>query len=144
MKDNPFYDTSILVYMFDSSDSAKYNLACSLLEKVANGNEVGTISNQTMAELFNVLTTKTDKHMPATTASEIIHDFVSSTQWQMLNYTAETVKNAAFSCKLLNTPFWDTLIVETMKENGISTIYTENTKDFKRIQGIKVINPFKL
>jgi hypothetical protein len=30
-----------------------------------------------------------------------------------------------------------------MKENGIDTIITENEKDFKKIPGIKVINPFK-
>jgi len=29
-----------------------------------------------------------------------------------------------------------------MLENGIRTIYTENTMDFKKISGIKVINPF--
>jgi predicted nucleic acid-binding protein len=143
MNDSPFYDTSVLVYMFDSSDSAKYNSAQSLLEKIASGAARGTVSNQTMAELFNVLTAKMDKHMPTATAAEIVHDFVSSTRWQIVNYTAETVKNAAFSCKLLGTPFWDTLIAETMKENNISTIYTENIRDFKKIQGIKVVNPFK-
>jgi predicted nucleic acid-binding protein len=30
-----------------------------------------------------------------------------------------------------------------MKENGINKIYTENEKDFKKIPGIKVINPLK-
>jgi predicted nucleic acid-binding protein len=30
-----------------------------------------------------------------------------------------------------------------MKENNVYTIVTENEKDFKKIKGIKVINPFK-
>jgi predicted nucleic acid-binding protein len=30
-----------------------------------------------------------------------------------------------------------------MKENGVYIIFTENEKDFKKIKGIKVINPFK-
>ena len=44
---------------------------------------------------------------------------------------------------LLKTNIWDTPIMETMKENNVYAIVTENEKDFKRIKGIKVINPFK-
>lgn len=39
--------------------------------------------------------------------------------------------------------FWDALIAETMKENGIVKIYTENEQDFMKIPGIKVVNPLK-
>jgi predicted nucleic acid-binding protein len=30
-----------------------------------------------------------------------------------------------------------------MLENNITTIYSENEKDFKKIKELKVINPFK-
>ncbi len=30
-----------------------------------------------------------------------------------------------------------------MLENGIDTIYAENTQDFRRIPGIKAVNPFE-
>ncbi len=30
-----------------------------------------------------------------------------------------------------------------MKENGVSQIMTENAKDFARMSGIRVTNPFK-
>ena len=39
--------------------------------------------------------------------------------------------------------FWDTLIVATMLEAGVSTIYTENEKDFSSFEMIKTINPFQ-
>ena len=39
--------------------------------------------------------------------------------------------------------FWDALIAACMLEKGIKTIVTENERDFKRIPGITIINPFK-
>ncbi len=53
-------------------------------------------------------------------------------------YSSATKKSA-----YQGTPFWDALIAETMLENGVSTIYTENEKDFKKMRGINAINPFK-
>ncbi|WP_304840718.1 hypothetical protein [Methanocalculus sp.] len=37
--------------------------------------------------------------------------------------------------------FWDALLVATMVENHIHTIYTEDAH-FRKIPGITVINPF--
>jgi len=39
--------------------------------------------------------------------------------------------------------FWDALIAATMIENNVFTIFTENTKDFKKIKGITAINPLE-
>jgi predicted nucleic acid-binding protein len=46
--------------------------------------------------------------------------------------------------KLHRVPFWDALIAACMQEHGIQTIVTENERDFRRIAGINVINPFKV
>jgi len=40
-------------------------------------------------------------------------------------------------------PFWDALIAATMLENGVKTIFTENTADFRKIPFIKAVNPLK-
>ncbi len=36
--------------------------------------------------------------------------------------------------------FWDALLASTMKRNFVTTIITENTKDFKELE-VKVVNP---
>ena len=41
-----------------------------------------------------------------------------------------------------NINYWDAFIAATMIENKIFNIYTENTKDFLKIDGIKARNPF--
>ncbi len=143
MSDNSFYDTNVLVYFFDTADRRKHDIATALLGKVFGGEAEGTISNQTLAEMFNVLTTKSVHRGEVDFVAKIVGDFVSSTRWRIINYTSDTVKSAAFACRANGTEFWDTLVAETMKENGLDTIYTENTKDFERMQGIKTVNPFK-
>ncbi len=54
-----------------------------------------------------------------------------------------TVKAALEISKAFRAPFLDSLIAETMKENGINQIITENENDFIRIPGIKIKNPLR-
>ena len=142
MKDSIFYDTSVLAYAFDNTDTKKHGIAISLLEKISNGEANGAISNQVLGELFNVLTTKMNEQLPMETAVHIIDDFAASEKWQKLEYTSETARRAAHLSRLAAAPFWDMVIVETMREHGITKLYTENTKDFKRVQGVHALNPF--
>ncbi|MBI2542995.1 MAG: PIN domain-containing protein [Candidatus Aenigmarchaeota archaeon] len=143
MNDELFYDTTILVYAYDESETEKGNICKSLVENVFSGESKGVISNQVLAELFSVLTTKMKIPLSKEVAESLVDKFVESSNWIRINYTEGTVKSAMSTSKVNKTEFWDSLIAETMKENGIETIYTENEKDFKKIPGIKVVNPFK-
>lgn len=51
------------------------------------------------------------------------------------------MKKAIAIAKSSKMPIWDSLIIATALENGITKIYTENTKDFKEIARIDAINP---
>lgn len=95
-----------------------------------------------MSELFYVLTEKITKPLKRIVAAEVVRDYVMSDNWTKLNYSSATALKAAISASYYNSPFWDNLIAETMKENEISLIFTENDKDFRRIAGIKAVNPF--
>lgn len=112
-----------------------------LLKMFSIKKRVGYVSNQILAELYFVLTKK--KGVPKEEAKTIVSNFIESDRWAKVDYTTETVNRTITSSKAIDIIFWDILIAETMKENGIDTIYTENEKDFKKIPGIKVINPLK-
>jgi predicted nucleic acid-binding protein len=143
MKDSTFYDTNILVYAYDESEKEKKDVAEKLVEKVFSGEAKGVLSNQILSELFYVLSEKINKPLEKDTATKIIRKYVLSEKWEKLNYTGSTTLKAALSSTYYKSSFWDTLIAETMKENGVVQIFTENEKDFIVIPGIKVINPFK-
>ena len=140
-KNEMFFDTSILVYAYTASDKEKTEIAKNLVKKVFNGEIIGCISNQVLAELSYVLLEKFNGKIQD--IDIIIQSLVSNVNWIKVNYDEKTVMRSVQILKSLTTSFFDVLISETMKENGINKIVTENERDFNKIPGIKIINPFK-
>ncbi len=143
MQDNKFFDTSVLVYAFDKSDATKHTIALKLVQDVYAKSENGVISGQVLLELYNVLTRFVRDPFSEGEARSIINDFFDGTGWMKINHDLSVARRAVDIAANHKAKIWDTLIAETMKENGITTIVTENEKDFKRIPGINVLNPFK-
>jgi predicted nucleic acid-binding protein len=61
----------------------------------------------------------------------------------VIDRNAGTIMKAMEIVESARAPFWDALIAACMLEHGIEIIVTENEKDFKKIPGITVVNPFK-
>lgn len=101
----------------------------------------GVISNQILVELYNALTRKLG--VDPDIARVIGDSFITSENWRKVSYSNMTVKAALEISKAFRAPFLDSLIAETMKENGINQIITENENDFIRIPGIKLKNPLR-
>lgn len=141
MKDRTFFDTNIICYAFDSKENSKRTICKKLIEKVYSEEISGSISNQVIVETFNVLTRKFE--IPTDKVREIMKSLTVSDHWHRINYTSKTIDRALDNSSSLQVPFLDLLIGETMKENFIYEIITENEKDFEKLSGIKVINPFK-
>lgn len=135
-------DTNILVYAYDIFDRKKHEKCKKLVEEAFSGEKRFAVSNQILSELFFVLTKKLKKPFPAEEAGIIVSGIIESINWIKINYSHETVKNAVAISQKRNISIWDSLIAATATENGITGIYTENTKDFKEIPGISAINPF--
>ncbi len=143
IEDEICFDTTILGYAYDESYENERIICKELVTKVFQGEIKGVVSNQILGELFNILTNKIEKPIEIEKAEIIINSFIESGNWIKHNYDYNTIKSAIMSVKINNSPFWDTVIAETMKENGILKIYTEDGKHFKKIPGIKAVNPLK-
>lgn len=142
MNDNAiFVDTNILVYAYDTFENKKHEKCRQIVETAFKGERKCAVSNQVLAELFFVLTCKLKKPFSVEDAEAIVSGIIDSINWTKINYTHETVKKAVALSKNTNIPIWDSLIISTSLENGITKIYTENTKDFREITAIKAVNP---
>jgi predicted nucleic acid-binding protein len=141
MKDELFFDSNIICYAYDLTEPSKRDACLPLVEGVFEGSTKGIISNQVLVEIFNAFTKKLG--VPSDKANLIVRSFSVSKRWYKLDYGHKTVLKALENSKSFKAPFLDVLISETMKENNISRIVTENARDFSRIPGIIVINPFK-
>ena len=143
MQDNKFIDTSVLVYAFDKTDQKKHAVTTNLIDDILNKEGRVIVSNQVLLELYNVLTRFISKPLATEEAKSIILDFFDSQDWIKLDYSTSTTKRAITIAADIKVAIWDVLIAETMRENEVYIIVTENEKDFRRIPGITVENPFK-
>ncbi len=144
MNDEPaFFDTNILVYAFDQTEVLKRQKCKKLVLLVFKGQKKGVVSNQVLAELFFALTQKVREPYEPKKAAKLIKGFLNAPNWITTNYSFETVAKAAKLTAKKKTHFWDALIAETMLENQVFEIITENQKDFSKIEQIKAINPMK-
>lgn len=141
MSDEVCFDTTILVYAYDESYREEREACKKLVGMVFSGELRGVVTNQILAELFNVLTKKIEKPLGTETSEIIVNSFIESDNWKKINYSHETVRKAINTTKKSKAHFWDCLIAETMKDNGIENLYTENEKDFRKIRGVTLINP---
>jgi len=133
-------DTNLLVYAYDTFDRKKHDKCKTLVEDTFKGERRLAVSNQILSEMFYVLTQKLKNPLSLDDAYAIVFGIIDSANWIKINYSHETVKKALMIVKNQNASFWDSLIVATALENGITKIYTENTKDFK-MPDAQAINP---
>ncbi len=139
-------DSNVLVYAFENSDSLKHQLAAELFEKIIAGRLKAAISTQILSEFFVNVTAEKKKNVVAVPLSVeeaacSINELTSISEISVLDVKVATVLAALPLKESSKVSYWDCLIAATMKENGITTIYTED-KDFEKIAGIRVINPF--
>jgi len=131
-------DTNILVYAFTNVDSKKQKNAKEIIYK-ARDLGVGYISKQNIIELINT-NRKFSKNLSNKELDKIITGLESL---KIIDYNTTTIKKALDIQTQTNISFFDSLIIQTMIENNIYLIYTENEKDFRKTKQISVINPFK-
>jgi len=132
-------DSNILVYAYDKSEPKKHSLAKKTLKEKWTKQDA-VLSVQNLAEFYSIITRKIQKPIAVEKAKQIILDLIDG--FEILKYTEFTIVNAINNQAIYKIHFWDALIVATMEENSISTIITENQKDFSKSKWIKIINPF--
>lgn len=131
-------DSNILVYAYEEQASFKKEKAQELIIKIIKENNVCAVSSQNLAEMASAFIVKGKCNLEL--IGKVVEDINKSKNFLKISYNLKTINFALNIHKNFKIPFWDALIIATMKENNIPNIYTENIKDFK-FEGIKVINP---
>lgn len=142
MRDEIFFDTNILVYAFDKSNETKRRKCAKLVGEVMAGMIAGCVSNQVLTEFYSVMTTKTRAMVSKEEVATLIDTISESEKWKKISYDHKTVVRAAYTANKFGMSIWDALVVETMKENGLSKIFTED-EDFSKVPGMRTLNPLR-
>ncbi len=139
-----FLDTNVLVSSIDTT-RANHKKALRLIEKIKRKELQGFISTQIVGEFYVSLTRifgGIEAPLTPEEAKEEIEQMLSSAIFIVLPVTELTLrKSLILSAKkgIKGANFWDVVIIATMLENGISILYTENLKDFKKFTDVIVV-----
>jgi predicted nucleic acid-binding protein len=142
MSAHKLIDTNILVYAFDSSEGEKHRKAKALLERCLKREESFFLSTQNISEFYQVVTRKIEHPIPKREALEICKKLVAFSGFVKISPEPPVLLDAMKLDSEHGADYWDALIAATMRANGVSTIINENGKDFRKIPGIAVENPF--
>ncbi|GAB6284374.1 MAG: PIN domain-containing protein [Methanoregula sp.] len=143
MTGNPaLIDTNLLVYAFDADSGDKQQTAQELLSRCWRHEMQFAVSTQNLAEFSAIVREKVSHPASGDEVRAFLYGITEFRDWTILTYGAETVIRAHEIRDNYSLHFWDALLVATMEENSIRTIYTEDTH-FARVPWLKRINPFE-
>ena len=143
MSDEVFFDTNIIAHAFDRSDERRRKPCQRLVRLSFQGDLPSCLSNQVLGELFQVLTKKVGRPLSKKVAGTIVRGVIDSPRWKKLNHSHLTVRRALDDVGTISASFWDVLIAETMRDSGVTRLYTENETDFRKIPWVEVLNPLR-
>mgnify|MGYP001595737690 CR=1 FL=1 len=131
-------DTNVLVYAY-AEDSPKRPKAAEILGSCFAGKTKLALSLQNIGEFCDVALKK--YKMDLATVQKITWQLLGYAGFIKVSYTESVLRNALQLVNIHKVGFWDAVLVATMKENAIETVYTEDA-GFSKVEGIKVVNPF--
>lgn len=138
-------DSNILIYAHNRA-SPYYDGAKRLIHTVVEKDLLG-VSEISLREFYAVITDgrKVDKPLTPENASILLKTYFQSKRVVVCQLTSEAWEKTfeyLVRYKISRYDLDDLLIALTLWLNGIETVYTSNTKDFKKFDFIKAVNPF--
>ncbi len=141
MTEKYLVDSNILIYAMDYSEAEKHEKAVAFMEKAAFDQQA-CLSTQNLVEFYsNITNPKKGRALGTEISKQKLSELAAA--FRILPYGTRTIVEAAEINAAHRAHFWDALLAATMLENGVKTIYTENVSDFKKIPGIKALNPLR-
>jgi predicted nucleic acid-binding protein len=144
MPENPgpeslvFFDTNILLYLFDRGSKEKRRIAGELFHKHQQSGSL-RLSLQVVNE-FAANLLKKNFGVPRATVYDLVRDLLA------LEVTATRGEDTLTALQFvdeLGVSFWDALILATAKREGCRTLYSEDFQDGRVYDTVRVINPFE-
>jgi predicted nucleic acid-binding protein len=139
MIDKCLINTDVLIAAYTNADKERKEIARNLILKLYNEHK-GCISIQNLEEFANITKSK----LKIIDKDKLKEDLINiQNMFEIINYNPQTISDAFTLSFENNTNFYDALLMQTMLDNKITTIYSFDQKHFKS-KGIKVINPTSL
>jgi predicted nucleic acid-binding protein len=133
-----FFDTNVLVYLFDNREPKKKLRAQSVFAEESGGGRA-VVSTQVLQEFYWAVTRKLASPLPEEVAGERVRDFV---RLPLVRVHEAIIFAAIERSREMSFSFWDALIIEAALTGGADRLLTEDLQHGQKIEGLRVENPF--
>ncbi len=140
MSDKTFVDTNILVYAHDLDSGKKHEIAQKAIINLWDTG-TGVISTQVLQEFYVTLTKKVPVPLKKSLVRRILNNYLA---WDVAVNNGETILQAIEIEENYHISFWDAMIVSAAYFKNAAVILTEDLNEGQQIEGITIVNPFKL
>src|SRR5690349_248617 len=134
-----FFDTNVLVYIFDSSAPDKRTRALQVLERAIDAG-LAVLSTQVLQEFFVTVTRKLPAPLTNEQAKRAVQDFA---RLPVVRVDPDIILNAIDTMQRYRLSFWDSLIIQAALRGDAAVIYSEDLQPGQTIETIRVENPFQ-
>jgi len=132
-----FFDTNLLLYLFDVGEPAKSGAARRAFDGSAPGDIV--VSTQVLQEFYWNATRKLSPPLPAHEAACHVRELSEHT---VVVVEVPLILAATARAESDTIAFWDALIVEAALSAGCTRLLSEDMQDGREFDGMRVVNPF--
>jgi len=133
-----FFDTNILVYLFDASDPVRQKKATTCFEDAVNSHTI-VLSTQVLQEFYAVTTRKLKPAIAPERAAQHVNLLCA---FEVMDSTTQSVQTAMLLAQQHQLSWWDALVLEAALRAKAEVIYTEDFSHGQRFGSLKVVNPF--
>lgn len=133
-----FFDTNILVYMFDDDARDKKECARQLFETEASAGRA-LLSTQVLQEFYVCVTRKLAVPMDSESAEDVVRNLSAL---PVIRIDAEQILAAIGRSRRMNVSFWDSLIIEAALAGGATLLFSEDLQHGRDVDGLRIENPF--
>ena len=133
-----FFDTNVLVYLFDTDAQEKQRVAREILQQeTLEGRAV--LSTQVLQEFYVSVTRKLATPLTPGAAHRAVADLAALPTVQV---DKELILRSIRRSQAITVSFWDALIIEAALQAGATKVLTEELQDGQAIEGLRIANPF--
>ena len=133
-----FFDTNVLLYLFDNGEPDKKAAAQELIEKEVEADRA-SLSTQVLQEFYVNVTRKLAFPLSPEEAGARVRDL---SRLPLVQVDVPLILAAIARSQPMSFSLWDALIVEAALRAGADRLLTEDLQHGQVIEGMRVENPF--
>ena len=133
-----FFDTNVLVYLFDQDSPRKKTVAQKIFEKDASGGAI-LLSTQVLQEFYVTVTRKLGQPLKPEKALGVIRKLAVL---PVVVVDTSLVLSAVQRSQKDSISFWDSLIIDAALKGGAQRLWSEDLQHGRTVNGMQIENPF--